>query len=75
MYIISTESSFEPTDSPGVMPVESPTVANALTTSVTISRRGISGSIRALKNVPVSTTEMPIAVITAALRKALFGTE
>ena len=73
--IIKIESSLLPSQRPPVIPVESPTVPKALTISKAISRSGISGSITHIKYIPISTTEMPIITIIAALRNASCGIE
>ena len=59
----------------GVMPVDKPTVPNALTTSNRASTSGTVGSASMKSSVPTSTTSSPINVMTAALRKASIGRE
>lgn len=61
--------------SEGVIPVDRPTVPNALTISNSASIKGTVGSIAVIRYEPVTITPSAISVITAALRKASRGTE
>ena len=56
------------------MPVDKPTVPNALVISNNASIRDMPGSIITMRYAPVITTPNEIKVITAALRNASDGT-
>ena len=75
MYMISMDSSLLPVPSPGVIPVDNPTVPNALVTSNRASLRDTAGSMTVMKYVPVITTETASSVITAAFLNAALGTD
>ncbi len=64
-----------PTLSVGVMPVESPTVANALVISKSASIPPMSGSITSSSHVPIRMTASPNSTMTVALRNADAGIE
>ena len=73
MYIMTTDKILLPSVKCGVMPVDSPTVPNALVTSNRISRNEMPGSMIPIMYVPVIITLMPIIVITAAFLNVSFG--
>ena len=58
-----------------VMPVDNPTVPNALVISKIASIRVISGSIKTIRYVPIKITPTAIRAITDAFLKASLGTE
>ena len=75
MYIIRMESSLELVLSADVIPVERPTVPNALVISKRASRNETSGSKIRRSQVLVRTSASAKSVITAALRKRFLGIE
>jgi hypothetical protein len=66
IYITSIETIFDPVQRFGVIPVETPTVANALTDSKSKSTKSIFGSSKHKKKVETAITEIPIKAITVA---------
>ena len=66
IYITAIETSLEADESSGVIPVERPTVADALTISNKISIKPSVGSKMQSKNVETAITEAPIKTITDA---------
>ena len=73
IYIITMESSLAATPSPGVMPVESPTVPKALTISNSASRKASCGSKSSSTKVLPATRNSPMEAMTDALRNASAG--
>lgn len=74
MYIIIIDRSLLPSHNPVVIPVERPTVPNALVISNNASIKEMLGSMITIRYVPVITTLNAMRVITAAFRKASAGT-
>ena len=75
IYIITIDNSLLAVPRLVVIPVESPTVPNALVTSNSASLMGISGSNAVMKNVPIAITPIPMTAMTDALRNTPRGTE
>ena len=74
-YIVIIDISLLPTDSPPVMPVESPTVPKALVASNKTSISLKCGSSMLITSVAVSTINTPKVAITDAFLKVSFGIE
>ena len=71
--IMRMEISLEPTDSPGVMPVDSPTVPKAETISNRMSRSDSVGSSMAMAAPDTVIMDSASRAMTAALRKVSLG--